>query len=71
MVKTTAEDFSEHERGRLAELARGVYWARSLFHAARDVIAQQYPQLEAAEQERLARRVAAVARLQLRRGPLT
>lgn len=69
MAKHAANDYSEDEVQSLAELAHGVYWARSLLYAAHDVIAQKYPKLDAAEQERLARRVAAVARAQLRREP--
>lgn len=63
MAKHTAKDFSENEARQAAELAFGVYWARSHFHAALDVITQKCPQLDVAEQERLARRVAAVMRV--------
>ncbi len=69
MAKHIANDFSEDDCRQLAEQARGVYWARSLYHAAQDLIAQRYPRMEAAETERLARRVAAVAHAQLRREP--
>lgn len=62
MTKHTTNDFSEDETRQLGELARGVYWARSPFHAALDVIAQKYPTLDVAEQERLARRVSALMR---------
>ncbi|HEV8190334.1 MAG TPA: hypothetical protein VGP82_02460 [Ktedonobacterales bacterium] len=67
MAKRTADDFTEAEYGQLAEVARGVYWARSLFHAALDVVHQNYPTMDVAEQERLARRVAALARAQMHR----
>lgn len=68
MAKHTADDFTQDEYGQLVELARGVYWTRSLFHSALDVIQQRYPQMDLLEQERLARRVAAIARAQLRSG---
>jgi hypothetical protein len=67
MAKHTAGEFTEEEQTRLAEMARGVYWRSSLVHAVLDVISQKYPHLGGAEQERLARRVAAIARAQLRR----
>lgn len=62
MAKRTADDFTERDCRQLAELARGVYWVPSLVRAALAVIRQKYPTMEIAEQERLARRVAAVAR---------
>jgi hypothetical protein len=68
MAKHTANDFTQDEYGQLAELARGVYWARSLFHGALEVVQQRYPKMVFLEQERLARRVAAITRAQLRQG---
>jgi hypothetical protein len=68
MAKRSAAHITESEYGELAEVALGVYWARSLFHAALDVIAQTYLHLDAIEQERLARCVAAAARARMRQG---
>lgn len=68
MAKRTASDFSEQEYAQLADVALNVYWARSLFHAAFEVIGQKYPGMDIVEQEKLARFVAASARAKVRRG---
>jgi hypothetical protein len=68
MGKRTAGDFSEQEYAQLAEVSLNVYWARSLFHAALEVIKQKYPGMAVTEQDKLARFVSAIARAKVRRG---
>lgn len=65
MAKRTAADFIARDCGQLAEVARRVYGVPRLVHAALEVIQQKYPTMDAGEQDRLARRVAAVARATL------
>ncbi len=67
MAKRTAADFTARDCGQLAEVARRMYWVPGLVHATLEVIQQKYPTMDAGEHERLARRVAAVARATLTR----